>query len=50
MQPALVHDTSFSLSFAALYGAFAGIFLARAARLWRLTLLQEHGGTATLAA
>ena len=50
MQPALVHDASFSLSFAALYGAFAGIFLARAARLWRLTLLQEQGGTATLAA
>ena len=49
MQPALVHDASFSLTFAALYGAFAGIFLARAARLWRLTFLQEHCGTPPLA-
>jgi hypothetical protein len=50
MQPALALGTSFSLGFAALYGAFAGIFLARAARLWRLALLQAHGGTSTLAA
>lgn len=50
MQPALAHGASFSLGFAALYGAFAGIFLARAARLWCLTLLQAHGGTSTLAA
>ena len=50
MQPALAHGASFSLGFAALYGAFAGIFLARAARLWRLALLQAHGGTSTLAA
>jgi hypothetical protein len=50
MQPALAHDAGFSLVFGALYGAFAGIFLARAARLWRLALLQEHGGRSTLAA
>jgi hypothetical protein len=36
MQPALVHEASFSLGFAMLYGAFSGVFLARAARLWRL--------------
>jgi hypothetical protein len=50
MQPALAHDTSFSLFFGALYGAFAGVFLARAARLWRLTLLQERSGRSALAA
>lgn len=50
MQPALAHDASFSLCFAALYGAFAGVFLARAGRLWRLALLPEHSGTSALAA
>lgn len=50
MQPVLLHDASFSLCFAALYGAFAGVFLARAGRLWRLALPQGHGGTSTLAA
>ncbi len=49
MQPALAHDTPFSLVFAALYGAFAGIFLARAARLWQLALQQERRDTSTLA-
>lgn len=38
MQPALRHDAAVSLGFATLYGAFSGIFLARAARLWRLLL------------
>jgi hypothetical protein len=37
-QPALLHELGFSLSFSALYGAFSGAFLARAARLWRLAL------------
>jgi hypothetical protein len=35
-QAALLHEPSFSLSFSALYGAFSGAFLARAARFWRL--------------
>lgn len=50
MQPVLARDASFSLSIAALYGVFAGLFLARAARLWRLALLQERSGRSTLAA
>ena len=36
MHPALAQDDGFRLGFTALYGAFSGIFLARAARLWRL--------------
>lgn len=36
LQPALVRDTAFTLQVAALYGLFNGLFLARAARLWRL--------------
>lgn len=38
MQPALAGDTRFSLGFGAMYGAFSGIFLARAIRLWRFAL------------
>lgn len=38
MQPALVHDAAFSLSLSALYGAFSGVFLARAVPLFRLAL------------
>ena len=49
MQPALAHDAGFSLVFASLYGAFAGIFLARAARLWQLALQQRRRDTSTLA-
>ncbi|MBT9507000.1 MAG: hypothetical protein IV109_10400 [Rhodoferax sp.] len=45
MQPALAHDASFSLAFGALYGAFSGVFLARAARLWRLALQADRPGT-----
>lgn len=37
LQPALLHGAAFSLSLAALYGAFSGIFLSRAARLLRLS-------------
>lgn len=37
LQPALVRDSTFTLQIAALYGLFNGVFLARAARLWRLT-------------
>jgi hypothetical protein len=37
LQPALAHGERFSLSFAALYGAFSGVFFGRAARLLRLS-------------
>jgi hypothetical protein len=36
MQPALAHDSQYTLIVATLYGAFSGIFIGRAARLWRL--------------
>jgi len=38
MHPDLVRDGSFVLPVATLYGAFSGIFIGRAAQLWRLTL------------
>ncbi len=41
MRPELAHEAGFSLGFALLYGAFSGVFLARAARLWRLALQLE---------
>jgi len=46
LQPTLVRDTAFTLQVAALYGLFNGIFLARAARLWRLA---RQGSPSTLA-
>lgn len=45
LQPALARDASFSLGFGALYGAFSGVFLARAARLWRLALQADASGS-----
>lgn len=42
--PALLHETGVGLCFSALYGVFSGIFLARAARLWRLVLASEDAG------
>jgi hypothetical protein len=36
MTPLLVRDAQYALPVAALYGAFSGIFIGRAARLWRL--------------
>lgn len=36
MQGTQVHENNLGLSFAALYGAFSGVFLGHAARLWRL--------------
>ncbi len=41
MQPILAHNTDFALTVSTLYGAFSGIFLARAARLWRIALRQN---------
>lgn len=38
MAPWLVEDMRYVLTAAALYGAFTGIFIGRAARLWRLAL------------
>jgi len=38
MAPQLLHDTQYALTVAGLYGAFTGIFLGRAVRLWRLAL------------
>ena len=37
MQPALARDEAFSHAISLLYGALSGIFLARTARLWRLS-------------
>jgi hypothetical protein len=36
MAPQLMRDTQYALTVAALYGAFTGMFVGRAARLWRL--------------
>jgi hypothetical protein len=41
MHPALLHDSSFALGFAALSGAFSGTFSARATRLLRLALRER---------
>ena len=38
MAPRLIQDAEYALVVAALYGAFTGVFLGRAARLWRLAL------------
>lgn len=42
MHPAQANDVTFSLTVSALYGAFSGVFAARAARLWRLALAQDR--------
>jgi len=36
MHPALANSTGFSTAVGALYGAFTGVFIGRAGRLWRL--------------
>lgn len=36
MQPTLTHDSGFATGVALLYGAFNGLFVSRAVRLWRL--------------
>jgi len=38
MAPQLVRDTQYVLCVAALYGAFTGVFIGRASRLWRLSM------------
>jgi len=42
MHLAQANDVSFALAVSALYGAFSGVFAARAARLWRLALAQDR--------
>lgn len=42
LQPALAREAAFALGLSALYGAFSGVFAARAARLWRLALAQDR--------
>ena len=39
MHPALALNPNFSVFFGAVYGAFSGVFVARAARLWRKALV-----------
>jgi hypothetical protein len=46
MAPWLVEGAQYVLTVAALYGAFTGIFVARAARLWRLALRPAVAGVA----
>jgi hypothetical protein len=36
LAPSLLRDTAFTVGVAAIYGGFSGLFLGRAARLWRL--------------
>jgi hypothetical protein len=42
--PRLVQDPQYALTVAGLYGAFTGIFVGRAARLWRLALRPAVNG------
>ena len=45
MQPDMGRDALFSQSVGALYGGFSGVFVARAARLWRLASAKANGTT-----
>lgn len=42
MEPALATHLGFALPVAALYGAFSGIFAARALRMWRLAIRDDR--------
>ena len=42
MEPALATHLGFALPVATLYGAFAGIFAARALRMWRLAMRDDR--------
>lgn len=42
LRPSLLLDSSFVLPVATLYGALTGLFVGRAARLWRLALPPQH--------
>lgn len=45
MHPDLARDALFSQSVSALYGGCSGVFVARAARLWRLASAKANGMT-----
>ena len=47
LQPAAVRDTALALPVGLLYGAFSGIFIARAARLLRLAFGKDRTGAST---
>ena len=49
MQPALAHHASFAMVVGGLYGVFSGIFLSRAAKLWRVALAQGNAISQTAA-
>ena len=50
MHPELAHQPTFALGVSTLYGAFSGIFAARALRLWKLALRSNGAlGSASLA-
>jgi hypothetical protein len=42
--PQLVQDTQYALTVAAIYGAFTGVFVGRASRLWRLAVGATSAG------
>lgn len=46
MAPQLVREAPYVLCIAALYGAFTGVFVGRASRLWRLSLRPAAVGAA----
>ena len=48
LHPALAHEAVFALVAGTLYGGFAGSFLARAMRLWKLALRQQLPAGASL--
>jgi len=41
MHPELAHRPDFAIAIGALYGAFSGIFAARALRLWKLAIRRD---------
>jgi hypothetical protein len=45
MHPELRHQASFALAIPTLYGAFSGIFVARAVRLWKLAIATDAVAT-----
>lgn len=49
MEPQLAQNSPYVLCVAGLYGAFTGVFVGRAARLWRLALRPAVAGVATTA-
>ena len=44
MQPGLARDAQYTVTTAVLYGLFSGIFIGRAARLWRMAYRRPNAG------